>query len=281
MAEQNQDYVLTLFEACEFLSKSSRTISRYIRKGVLRPVAIRSRQGTLEYRFSRAELEAIKKQDDMLRQVEFGSGQPSYGMSGNAQFANASYAPPYAPPYAQFVPNVQFQPNIVADPTDDKKNAAQDRDKNDNKLRHDTAEPVAQDESIISLLKGTTEMLRGQLKVKDEQIKGLSDKIDQLIERGRETNILLKGMQDKMLRLEQPAAAREEAVQTEKAQEPAAVPVEPIAEPISAVLAPLENKIIDQPVAKPKPKRRAEKKSAENIVEQKQQKKNFFSNFFS
>jgi len=60
MNNQNQDYTLTLFEACEYLNKSSRTISRYIRRGILHPLAQKSRQGTLEYRFSKSELEAVK-----------------------------------------------------------------------------------------------------------------------------------------------------------------------------------------------------------------------------
>jgi hypothetical protein len=47
-------------------------------------------------------------------------------------------------------------------------------------------------------------MLRDQLYVKDEQIRSLNDKIDNLIERDRETNILLKGLQDKFLYLEKP-----------------------------------------------------------------------------
>jgi len=64
--------------------------------------------------------------------------------------------------------------------------------------------PPSADKEIITLLKATTEILRDQLQVKDDQIKSLNNKIDSLIERDRETNILLKGMQDKILRLERP-----------------------------------------------------------------------------
>ncbi len=46
--------------------------------------------------------------------------------------------------------------------------------------------------------------MKEQIKVKDEQIKGLGGKIDGLIERNRETNILLKSLQDKVFVLEQP-----------------------------------------------------------------------------
>ena len=72
---------------------------------------------------------------------------------------------------------------------------------------------------IISLLKETTEMLRGQLKAKDDQIKNLDDKIGQLIERNRETNILLKGLQDKIMLLEKPKTESHKDYHSEPARE--------------------------------------------------------------
>lgn len=57
------DYNLTLFEACELLNRSKKSISRYIRRGLLHPQEIKSQQGTLEYRFSKADLEAFKLQE--------------------------------------------------------------------------------------------------------------------------------------------------------------------------------------------------------------------------
>ena len=57
------DYNLTLFEACELLNRSKKSISRYIRRGLLHPQQIKSQQGTLEYRFSKADLEAFKLQE--------------------------------------------------------------------------------------------------------------------------------------------------------------------------------------------------------------------------
>ena len=64
------DYNLTLFEACELLNRSKKSISRYIRRGLLHPQQIKSQQGTLEYRFSKADLEAFKLQEtqDKTRQ---------------------------------------------------------------------------------------------------------------------------------------------------------------------------------------------------------------------
>lgn len=46
--------------------------------------------------------------------------------------------------------------------------------------------------------------LKEQLHIKDKQIENLSRKIDELIERDRETNIILKGLQDKFFLLEAP-----------------------------------------------------------------------------
>ena len=54
------EFNITLFEACEFLNKSKKTISRYVRQGKLAPQKVKSQQGTLEYRFSRSDLEALR-----------------------------------------------------------------------------------------------------------------------------------------------------------------------------------------------------------------------------
>jgi hypothetical protein len=55
---------------------------------------------------------------------------------------------------------------------------------------------------MISQMGDTIGILKAQLEVKDTQIKDLSHKVGEFIERQRETNILLKGLQDKMLLLE-------------------------------------------------------------------------------
>lgn len=129
------DYNITFIEACEILKRSNRTVSRYIRKGLLTPERIKSQRGTLEYRFNQADLEGLK---------------PGIG-----------------------------------------------------KTRQDkTRQVIRQDSEVITLLKETTNILRDQLAVKDKQIKSLGKKIDGLIERGRETNILIKGLTNKVLMLE-------------------------------------------------------------------------------
>ena len=51
---------------------------------------------------------------------------------------------------------------------------------------------------------------------KDQQIENLSGKIDQLIERDHETNILLKGLQDRLFLLEKENPQSEEETQGKK-----------------------------------------------------------------
>lgn len=46
--------------------------------------------------------------------------------------------------------------------------------------------------------------LKSQIYIKDKQIDSLGNKIDNLIERDRETNIILKGLQDRVFMLETP-----------------------------------------------------------------------------
>ena len=80
------DYNLTLFEACELLNRSKKSISRYIRRGLLHPQEIKSQQGTLEYRFSKADLEAFKLQEtqDKTRQ-ETGDTPDETSQSGQTE----------------------------------------------------------------------------------------------------------------------------------------------------------------------------------------------------
>jgi excisionase family DNA binding protein len=67
------DNNITFIEACKLLKKSKRTVSRYIKKGWLNPEKIKTQNG-IEYRFSRSEVEDLKKPDtsgQMTRQNKF------------------------------------------------------------------------------------------------------------------------------------------------------------------------------------------------------------------
>ncbi len=60
------DYNITLLEACKLLNRSKKSISRYIRRGLLQPEEVKSQRGTLEYRFSKKDIEAFKAQEIYL-----------------------------------------------------------------------------------------------------------------------------------------------------------------------------------------------------------------------
>lgn len=245
MEESNNEYVLTLFEACEILNKSARTVSRYVRRGLITPMSIRSRKGTLEYRFSRAELESLKEREDEIRQVTFAEDETTEPVA--AQFAGIDMMqgrPAVEMPFV--IPNVAPapDPSDMTGQTGPKHSAGAEIESRVEKLEQaadaksaDAEKPAGDevalrpDKEIIDLLKETTDMLRDQLQVKDEQIKSLNDKIDNLIERDRETNILLKGLQDRFLYLEKPKAeqTRTSSIKAEIVQ-PAVVSDQPAKE---------------------------------------------------
>ena len=177
------DYNLTLFEACELLNRSKKSISRYIRRGLLHPQQIKSQQGTLEYRFSKADLEAFKLQEtqDKTRQ-ETGDTPDETSQSGQTEAT----------------PSKEAEIKAIKDETRPDKAEQTSQDK---------PQETGHDSEIINLLKETTGLLKEQLVKKDEQIKDLGGKIDELIQRDRETNILIGQLQSKVLMLEQPKDA--------------------------------------------------------------------------
>jgi len=171
------DFNITLFEACELLNRSKKTISRYIRRGLLHPEKVKSQQGTLEYRFSKADIEAFKAQEaqraDETRQDRQDRTEETRE-TGHTETA--------------FIKN--------------KKVLDQTRQDTPEQTGHERQDKTGHESEVITLLKETTELLKEQLVKKDEQIKDLGGKIDQLIERNRETNILIGQLQSKVLLLE-------------------------------------------------------------------------------
>ena len=177
------DYNLTLFETCELLNRSKKSISRYIRRGLLHPQQIKSQQGTLEYRFSKADLEAFKLQEtqDKTRQ-ETGDTPDETSQRGQTETTPIKEAK---------------TKEIIEETRPDKAE----------QTSQDKPQETGHDSEIINLLKETTGLLKEQLVKKDEQIKDLGGKIDELIQRDRETNILIGQLQSKVLMLEQPKEA--------------------------------------------------------------------------
>lgn len=150
----------------------------------MHPEKVKSQQGTLEYRFTKADIEAFKALEaqnaDETRQDE--TGQPEQtGQSGQAR-----------------------QDTLKAENIKNKEVLDETRQDKPDETRQDRTRETGQDSEVITLLKETTGLLKEQLTKKDEQIKDLGGKIDQLIERDRETNILIGQLQSKVLMLEKP-----------------------------------------------------------------------------
>ena len=168
MNKTMSDFNITLFEACELLNRSKKSISRYIRRGLLHPKKVKSKQGTLEYRFSKADVEAFKAQEVEQTRPDRTEETRETG-------------------------------HIKTDFIENKEVLSETRQDTPDQTGHER-----QENEVITLLKETTGLLKEQLVKKDEQIKDLGGKIDQLIERDRETNILIGQLQSKVLMLEKP-----------------------------------------------------------------------------
>ena len=168
------DYNLTLFEACEFLNRSKKSISRYIRRGLLHPKEVKSKQGTLEYRFSKDDLKAFKTQEKQNAEQTRPDRTEETRQTGHIEVG--------------FIKNKEAFNETKQDTPDQTGQRTQDK--------------TGQNSEVITLLKETTGILKEQLIKKDEQIRDLGGKIDELIQRDRETNILLKGLQDRVFMLE-------------------------------------------------------------------------------
>jgi len=186
------DFNITLFEVCELLNRSKKSISRYIRRGLLHPERVKSQQGTLEYRFSKDDIEVFKTQEALRGEQTRQDGTEGTDQTG------------HIPIYSSQQDKSKYTESRQDTPPEQTGH-----------LRADRTEETGHDNPIITLLKETAGFLKEQLKVKDEQIKDLGGKIDQLIERDRETNILLRGLQDKVFMLEQ---AKPEPINSEPAE---------------------------------------------------------------
>ncbi len=176
------DFNITLSEACEILNRSKKSISRYISKGLLHPIKIKNQNGILEYRFSKSDIEAFK-----LQETSNAVNKIQNITSYDNNLINKSYIDSRI--------NNSGQQWTVEDIVD---TGGQDSSGHEKTLDDKKEENT----EIIILLKETIGLLKEQLSKKDEQIKDLGFKIDQLIERNRETNILIGHLQNKVLMLE-------------------------------------------------------------------------------
>lgn len=189
------DYNITLFEACEILNKSKKTLSRYIRRGRITPLKVKSQQGTLEYRFKKDDLDAFRAE---LARVDREDTQDRADRTDGTEETRKTGQD--TTPFSNAQPH-NIDTLTEETPTRGDKTGHGRQDRGD---RPDRTEETGQDTEVIALLRETTELLKGQLTVKDKQIETISEQMHQLIERDRETNILLKGLQDRIMLLEPP-----------------------------------------------------------------------------
>lgn len=178
------DYNITLFEACEILNKSKKTVSRYIRRGRLSPIQIKSQQGTPEYRFTKTDLDTLRAE---LARVD--TPDRTDQTERTDETGHAGQTRQDTPPLEKA--NLSTKQEQTGQRRQDK--TGQDR-----------TDETGHENGVITLLKETTELLKGQLAIKDGQIGTLNDQVHKLIERDRETNILLKGLQDRLVLLDLP-----------------------------------------------------------------------------
>jgi len=196
------EYSITLFEACEILNRSKKTLSRYVRQGRLTPQKITSQQGTLEYRFSKADLEALRLALDKEAQEQTRQDTPDKtGQTGHARQDINQPLDVENLTNANKILDIQPKPEQTGQSRRDG-------------TGHDRADGTGQGESIISILKETTELLKDQLTIKDAQIGTLNEQVHKLIERDRETNILLKGLQDRLMLLDHSQEAQRPIIDT-------------------------------------------------------------------
>jgi hypothetical protein len=207
-------YTITLFEACEMLSRSQKSISRYIRKGLLKPKQVKSKQGTLAYRFSEDDLKAFKEKESETRQDRQDTTDEIVYNPLPEQTDDLFLTEIKTDETRQDTPDrtdKTGQDNKKETSTTTKKvKKVLDKKQTEQTGHLKTPEQTRQDNQTLELLKETTSILKEQLHKKDEQIKDLGGKIDQLIERDRETNILLRGLQEKILLLDKPAQTRQD-----------------------------------------------------------------------
>ena len=223
-SKEREQHNLTMFEVCEKLTKSRKTVSRYVRRGLLHPKKVRSQQGTLKYRFSEQDLEDFRRRQDRqgTRDVTGQTGQrppiqesPLLEPTTDETRQNTKDRTGETVRLGEVLESATLKeiPKGTGQDRGDKISETEIRGKT---LEHASSKEnpketgqVTADETdhfeIINLLKETTTILKEQLGTKDFQIEKLNNTVDLMVERNRELNILLKGEQDRALRLQPPA----------------------------------------------------------------------------
>jgi hypothetical protein len=162
-------YSITMLEACEMISRCPKTLSRYVHKGRITPQRIKSQNGTLEYRFRRDDVESLRLylREEQRYTIETTDSEEKKNGLKDKNLDDFSYT--------------QEQTGKMKGGQGEQKQSGRTR----------------QNFEIESLLKKNIQFLKEQLATKDNQI-------SMLLERDREKNMLLKGLQDKVMLLDPP-----------------------------------------------------------------------------
>ena len=165
--KDDNNYPLTLFEACEILSKSRRTVGKYIRRGLLNPTIIKSKFGTKEYRFAKNDVQRLK-----VQLANHGKGKDETGWDGMGRDGIEEE-------HETVRKNTEVPP-----------------------ISQPTMPPSHPHQNTESHNREFLDHLKGQIQRKDQQIRVLNSSLESMIERNRETNILLRGFQQGLLPFE-------------------------------------------------------------------------------
>lgn len=203
METQKDNYTLTMFEACEKLGKSKKTLGRYIRRGLIRPKMVKSLKGTPEYRFSESELQAFK--DGQPRQeIPFDSIMGSQEGQNVNQFESIREIDQTR---QASEPRTATQDKKFYEGKRPEKKEEFAETRQESKAETGKLEQTRQDETT-NLIAETIKALTEQLRKKDTQLEAKDRQIESLLERSRELNVLLKFLQDKYPALEAPKQRR-------------------------------------------------------------------------
>jgi len=215
---RDEQYILSLFEVCEILSRSKRSVSRYVRRGFLHPIKVKSRLGTLEYRFSQDDVDNFKaihqtrqdetgqdrqdrtrqdvpsaiedRTEDILDETEIMIDADDEQDVGTDKIEETAVYEDI--PDQDEINTDDIEPVIRPDETGQDKTYHRPL-----KTRQDeTGQDTTVNSKIINILEKELDQKNKQLAVKDEQIKNLTERV-------KEDNYLILGFQNELKLLKQ------------------------------------------------------------------------------
>jgi len=203
METQKDDYILTMFEACEILGKSKKTLGRYVRRKLVQPKLVKSIKGTAEYRFSESEIKAFKE-GQPRQEIPFDSvmgSQAGQSINRLESIKETDQTRQESKPMKDTQDKEPYKDNHQELKEEIKET------RQETKVETGKREQTRQGDTT-NLITETIKALTEQLRKKDNQLEAKDRQIDSLLERNREMNLLLKFLQDKYPALEAPKSRR-------------------------------------------------------------------------